>query len=424
MWGEGLLSKARKAGERVVGAAVGHGLERLADAVRKAGGEALDIVMPDGTRVSFGLAPRVVLSIRDHAALAALARPSLASLGEAYVEGDIDIDGDIGEVIAIAERLASAGGAGAAAREALATAKHSKRQDRADIRHHYDVGNDFYALWLDRSMVYSCAYYRHEDDSLEQAQEAKLDHICRKLRLAPGERLLDIGCGWGGLVLHAARKYGVQAVGITLSDNQHALASERLREAGLQDRVQVLLLDYRDVVERFGAGSFDKVSSIGMFEHVGLANLPRYFGCAFAALRDRGLFLNHGITSADVENRPVGSGAGDFIDRYVFPNGELPHVALAVREMSAQGFEATDVESLRPHYARTLAQWSGRLEAKLAAAREFVDERTLRVWRAYLAGCSYAFAQGWINIYQVLASKQAAPGPTSLPLTRDWIYAR
>ena len=192
--------------------------------------------------------------------------------------------------------------------------------------------------------------------------------------------------------------------------------------SGLADRVRVELLDYRELVERFGRESFDKAASIGMFEHVGLKNLGKYFTSVAAVLRDRGLFLNHGITATDVENRPVGGGVSDFIERYVFPHGELPHLHLAVREMAAANFEVVDVESLRPHYAKTLEHWSRRLEGRLDEAARLVSDRTLRIWRAYLAGCSYGFQQGWVSIHQLLGSVQRRPGNTALPLTRDWMY--
>jgi cyclopropane-fatty-acyl-phospholipid synthase len=348
----------------------------------------------------------------------------MADLAEGFVDGRLDVDGPMLRAIAIAEQLAESNGAPVSARVAASVGRHTQRQDKEAVSYHYDVSNEFYKAWLDERMVYSCAYFRTGTESLDEAQAAKLDHICRKLRLAPGDRLLDIGCGWGGMVLHAVRHYGVRAVGITLSENQWKLANERIAQEGCSDRAEVLLLDYRDALARFGAESFDKVSSIGMFEHVGLRNLPIYFGIVRDLLRERGLFLNHGITSVDIENRPVGSGVSKFIGRYVFPQGELPHLHLVTREMAGQNFEVCDVESLRPHYARTLAHWSARLEAKLSELRHAVSDKTLRIWRAYLAGCSHGFAHHWLNIYQVLGSKQTRPGPTGLPLTRDWMYQR
>jgi cyclopropane-fatty-acyl-phospholipid synthase len=362
------------------------------------------------------------MAIRDPELLPMLIQPTLGSLGEAFVDERIDIDGDIMSVIASAERLVEAGGSPVTGRIPAVTAQHAPKQDLADIKHHYDIGNDFYRLWLDERMVYSCGYFQSGDESIDAAQEAKLDHICRKLRLQPGERFLDIGCGWGGLIVHAAQHYGVRAVGITLSDNQFALAKERIRAAGLEGRVDVLLLDYRDAPERLGESTFDKISSVGMFEHVGQNNFPLYVGAVRRLLRDRGLFLNHGITSPDADGRTVGSGVSEFMDKYVFPHTELPHLHSVIREMAAQNFEVYDVESLRPHYALTLAQWSRRLERQLIAARNIVDERTLRVWRTYLAGSSLAFSQGWLNVYQVLASRQEASGLTELPLTRAWMY--
>ena len=377
------------------------------------------VVLWDGREVALSEAPRVTLRVKDPSAAAALARPTMLSLAEAYIDGRTDVEGDVREAIRSAEALTR--GRQHSIFGGRDRARHTKREDRDAIRHHYDVSNEFYALWLDPRMVYSCAYFRAGDDTLEQAQVQKLDHICTKLRLAPGEKFLDIGCGWGALAMHAAGKYGVDATGITLSENQFRLATERIRAAGLQDRCRVLLQDYRD---HPGEGFYDKVASVGMFEHVGLNNLPTYFATVARLLRERGLFLNHGITASDVENRAVGLGAGEFIGRYVFPKGELPHLHRVVHDMSVQDFEVTDVESLRMHYARTLGFWSDNFERRYDEAVAASCERTARIWRIYLAGCAHAFEQRWISIHQVLASKQKKPGPTDLPLTRDWMYAK
>ncbi len=418
MWiARGLISESGIA-ER----AVHSGVARLAESIIAVGGASLEVVLPDGSRIGFGLPARVRLIVRDHAMLAQLANATLASLAEAYVQGRIDVQGDLLEAVPLAERIANAAGSHPAQRVARLLLKHSSRQDRAAIGYHYDVGNDFYRLWLDQRMVYSCAYFTTGDESIDEAQRAKLDHICRKLRLSAGERLLDVGCGWGGLILHAARHYGVHATGVTLSQNQLELARERIVAEKLADRVDVMLLDYRELSEHFGAEAFDKVASVGMFEHVGLKNLREYFASIASVLRDRGLFLNHGITSNDLDNRPIGSGVGDFVDKYVFPHGELPHLHVAAREMSRAGFEIVDVESLRAHYARTLQHWSQRLDAQLDRAAAVVTDRTLRIWRAYLAGSSYGFAQGWMSIYQLLGSRQARPGASEVPLTREYMY--
>jgi cyclopropane-fatty-acyl-phospholipid synthase len=334
------------------------------------------------------------------------------------VEGELDVEGPIEEALRAAEAFARRWTKSARGRLPRLF-RHSRDRDAAAIHYHYDVSNDFYALWLDRQMVYSCAYYRTDADSLELAQAQKLDHICRKLRLRPRERFLDIGCGWGALAMHAARAYGVHATGITLSENQHALAQARIREAGLGDRCRVLLQDYRDLA---GAGVYDKVASVGMFEHVGLANLPRYFGAIQRLLVEGGAALNHGITSVDVENREVGLGAGAFVEKYVFPHGELPHLSLVAKEMAAAGLEVMDVETLRLHYARTLREWSRRLEANLAAARAHAGEKRTRIWRLYLAGCAHAFERNWVSIHQVLAVKNGDPARAVLPWTRADLY--
>jgi len=379
----------------------------------------LRVVLWDGREFAFADRPRVTLRLKGEQAASALARPSLLTLAEAYIDGLVDVEGDVREAIRGAEAIARALPRPLFRSKGLTNARHTKNGDREAVQHHYDVSNEFYALWLDPRMVYSCAYFREDGDSLETAQLRKLDHICTKLRLQPGEKFLDIGCGWGALVMRAAEKYGVESTGITLSENQHRLANERIRAAGLESKCRVLLQDYRDTP---GEEVYDKIASVGMFEHVGLRNLPMYFEVVSRLLKEKGLFLNHGITASDTRNRAVGLGAGEFIGRYVFPKGELPHLHLAVHDMSEQHLEVHDVESLRPHYARTLGMWSENFERNIEPAIAASSERTARIWRVYLAGCAHAFEQGWISIYQILASRQTKPGRTALPLTRDWIY--
>ncbi|HXZ91713.1 MAG TPA: class I SAM-dependent methyltransferase [Burkholderiales bacterium] len=373
----------------------------------------------NGERYELSPAPTVTLRIPSASALRYFAHPDLAKLGEAYVEGHVDVEGPISDALRAAEGLSRQLGEAKKGHLPLLRNLHTRKTDAASIQYHYDVSNDFYALWLDRNMVYSCAYFKTGDESIDVAQEQKLDHICRKLRLAPGEKLLDIGCGWGALVRWAAKHYAVDATGITLSRNQHALANQRIADDGLSARCRVLLQDYRDVP---GEGVYDKISSVGMFEHVGLKNLPLYFRKIYTLLREGGLVMNHGITSVDPESRSVGLGAGEFIGKYVFPHGELPHASLVLKEMTRAELEVIDVETLRQHYAKTLWHWSERFEANLDAARRHAGDKRARIWRAYLAGCAHAFEQRWVSIHQVLAVKSTDATARRLPWTRAWIY--
>jgi cyclopropane-fatty-acyl-phospholipid synthase len=372
-------------------------------------------------------------------------------LAEAYFRGDIDIEGDLFAALALKDHLEEIklplGQRWAAFLTALklrslsqgyelarqshmrnggershsyrrAIRARSKDANREAIRFHYDVSNEFYELWLDRAMVYSCGYFERADMDIDAAQQAKLEHICRKLLLKPGERFLDIGCGWGALVIHAARHHGVRAHGITLSGNQLQLARARISAAGLEDRVTVELRDYRELDRET---LYDKVASVGMFEHVGLANLPVYFDTIGQVLAPGGLFLNHGITHqhSGWSRNP----STEFINRYVFPDAQLDAISNIQRFMEDAHFEIADVEGLRPHYALTLRAWVGRLEQRHARALEYVSETTYRVWRLYMTACALEFESGNLGIYQILARKRGAKLPSALPLTRRHLYA-
>lgn len=295
-----------------------------------------------------------------------------------------------------------------------------RRKNQDYIQFHYDLGNEFYRLFLDGEMQYSCGYFTDWSNSLDQAQRDKLDMICRKLRLAPGERMLDIGCGWGGLVCHAAQHYGVRAHGVTLSQEQHDFAIEKVRRLGLEDKVQIELRDYRTL-----DGRYDKISSIGMYEHVGIKNYPAYFGKINSLLRDRGILLNHGIT------RPAKRTQSRFrrirpeqrlILKYIFPGGELDHIGHTCESLETCKFEVHDVEDWREHYYLTTRHWCRRLSARQDEAIRLVGPERYRLWVAYLAGVSFAFYDNSARIYQVVASKHATKGRAELPPTRADLY--
>lgn len=358
-------------------------------------------------------------------------------LGEAYIYNDFDIEGQIEAVFDLADVLLDAPTGwldklrigsellrlpsgnerhnSRRGRAQLSGGQHSIDRDQQAVTYHYDVSNDFYQLWLDRNMVYSCAYFESHDEDIDTAQERKLDYLCRKMRLKPGQRLLDIGCGWGGLVIHAAKYYGVHATGITLSQPQADLANECIRAAGLADRCGVQVKDYRQFNDPKG---YDALVSVGMFEHVGAAMLPAYFQKAFSLLKPGSVFMNHGIASRATDAPQQGP---TFSDTYVFPDGELVPINITLHAAEENGFEVRDVESLREHYALTLRQWVQRLEANHDQALKFVDEPTYRVWRLFMSGSAHGFTDGRLNLYQSLLVKPADNGDSHLPLTcRDW----
>lgn len=355
-------------------------------------------------------------------------------LAEAYFNGALEVEGDFNAVMNLRYHLESLRlslqqkiwlayhaltlGLEKASRlvPEINASRHQRQNDVESIAFHYDVSNDFYRLWLDERMLYSCAYFEAADQSLEVAQCNKLDHICRKLRLHPGESFLDIGCGWGALVCWAARHYGVQAHGITLSRNQYQYACDEVKRQGLEGKVTIEMRNYRDLPP---VATYDKISSIGMFEHVGLKNLPGYFSIVRQVLKPNGLFLNHGITS---DEPGWNSGVSTrFINRYVFPDGELDTISNIQQTMEEAKFEIFDVEGLRPHYALTLRHWVKRLEEKHDEVVRLVGERTYRIWRLYMTGCALQFESGSTGIYQILAVRKEA-GLPRLPLTRRDLY--
>ena len=366
--------------------------------------------------------------------------PTERRLGEAYMFGDFEIEGELYEAIYLARylwegwswkdtlrfapkllRMPTRSGLSNEQIAQVSGQKHSVNRDKQAIQYHYDVSNEFYQLWLDDKMVYSCAYFADPDESIDTAQSRKLDYICRKLRLQPGERLLDIGCGWGALIIHAAQHYGVEALGVTLSEKQLALANERITAAGLADRCRAELQDYRHVDE---SQPFDKIVSVGMVEHVGRENLGIYFEKAYRLLKPGGVFLNHGITLLSAPFESLYEAKDSFVQQYVFPDGDSQPIQYVLDVAAKANFEVRDVESLREHYALTLKNWLERYEAHTDTILDMMGPQGYRQWRIYLAGARWVFESGYNSIHQALLYK-SLDGRTAhgyLPLTRDDWY--
>ena len=357
---------------------------------------------------------------------ALLQEPSELTLGQAFIDGDLDVHGDIFAVFPIAEHLfclpqsVQTWAVRLFSRHLSNFAetcrrgfRHSRARDRSSIAGHYDLPETFYRPWLGDSLVYSCAYFRSLDETLEQAQENKLELICRKLQLSPSDRFLDIGCGWGSLLLQAAQGHGADARGITLSRAQAAIATRRITQANLERSCRVEFRDYREA-NTLGI-QFDKIASVGMFEHVGRSHLKQYFGIVFEMLKPGGMFLNHGIARSRFRRKD------SFIDRHVFPDGELVTLSQAIQIGESAGLEVRDVENLREHYQRTLTLWVEGLQANCRSVLRAASEKTYRTWLIYMAGSAAAFQRGDIAVYQVLF-RRPKRGECRAPILREGLY--
>jgi len=366
----------------------------------------------DGTTVKYGPdKPLLHVTVHSPKAVRAIARHTSVGFGESYMDGLIDVKGPIDQVNRMSIENTPTNKVLRKVR--LRRAKNSNRRgrQRGYIAHHYDIGNDFYKLWLDKSMTYSCAYFRKPSDSLEKAQSQKVDHILRKLQLKKGMHLLDIGSGWGTLLIRAAKEYGVTGVGVTLSRNQRAHAEEAAKKAGVDKLVKFELLNYQDLAER--GDKFDRIVSVGMFEHVGKGNQPKYFSAIDKMLKPQGLSVLHTISHA--HETPT----DPWIDKYIFPGGYLPTVGQVVNQLPRYNFYLADYENLRMHYAMTLDEWLRRFELHKKEVLDMYDERFYRMWRLYLGSSSAAFRYGDLSLSQFVFTKGQN---NDLPLTREFLY--
>ncbi|CAM3119440.1 SAM-dependent methyltransferase [Lactiplantibacillus plajomi] len=366
----------------------------------------------DGSSKTYGDGtPEVTITFKEAIPMHDITRNASIALGEAYMDGKIEIEGSIQKLIESAYESADSFFYNSKLKKFMPKQSHTEKKSQEDIQSHYDVGNDFYEMWLDPTLTYSCAYFKHEDDSLETAQINKVHHIIQKLNPQPGKTLLDIGCGWGTLMLTAAKEYGLKVVGITLSQEQYDLVSQRIKDEGLSDVAEVRLEDYREL----GDETYDYITSVGMFEHVGKDNLAMYFERVNHYLKPEGIALLHGIT------RQQGGATNGWLDKYIFPGGYVPGMTENLQHIIDSGLQVDDVETLRRHYQRTTELWDENFNAVRGKVEAKMGERFTRMWDLYLQACAASFQSGNIDVMQYLVSK--GPSSRNLPLTREYMYA-
>ncbi|WXG01340.1 cyclopropane-fatty-acyl-phospholipid synthase family protein [Streptococcus agalactiae] len=374
----------------------------------------LQVTYPNGNIETYnGSNPHVKLKLNKNFSVSELSKDPSIVLGEAVMDGDIEIYGSIQELILSAYRCGDSFLRNSKFSKLIPKQFHDKKHSKSDIQKHYDIGNDFYKLWLDDTMTYSCAYFKHENDSLEQAQLNKVHHILNKLNAQPGGKLLDIGCGWGTLIITAAKEYGLNATGITLSEEQASFITKRIKEEGLENKVTVLIKDYRDIRE-----TYDYITSVGMFEHVGKENLSQYFQTISKRLNINGLALIHGITGQVGGNH--GSGTNSWINKYIFPGGYIPRLTENLNHIASAGLQIADLEPLRRHYQKTLELWTKNFHNALPEVQKTHDKRFINMWDLYLQSCA-SFESGNIDIFQYLLSKGVSKD--TMPMTRDYMYS-
>ncbi|WP_055327114.1 SAM-dependent methyltransferase [Streptococcus agalactiae] len=375
----------------------------------------IQVTYPNGNIETYnGSNPHVKLKLNKNFSVSELSKDPSIVLGEAVMDGDIEIYGSIQELILSAYRCGDSFLRNSKFSKLIPKQFHDKKHSKSDIQKHYDIGNDFYKLWLDDTMTYSCAYFKHENDSLEQAQLNKVHHILNKLNAQPGGKLLDIGCGWGTLIITAAKEYGLNATGITLSEEQASFITKRIKEEGLENKVTVLIKDYRDIRE-----TYDYITSVGMFEHVGKENLSQYFQTISKRLNINGLALIHGITGQVGGNH--GSGTNSWINKYIFPGGYIPRLTENLNHIASAGLQIADLEPLRRHYQKTLELWTKNFHNALPEVQKTHDKRFINMWDLYLQSCAASFESGNIDIFQYLLSKGVSKD--TMPMTRDYMYS-
>ncbi|HGI2844927.1 TPA: class I SAM-dependent methyltransferase [Streptococcus agalactiae] len=375
----------------------------------------LQVTYPNGNIETYnGSNPHVKLKLNKNFSVSELSKDPSIVLGEAVMDGDIEIYGSIQELILSAYRCGDSFLRNSKFSKLIPKQFHDKKHSKSDIQKHYDIGNDFYKLWLDDTMTYSCAYFKHENDSLEQAQLNKVHHILNKLNAQPGGKLLDVGCGWGTLIITAAKEYGLNATGITLSEEQASFITKRIKEEGLENKVTVLIKDYRDIRE-----TYDYITSVGMFEHVGKENLSQYFQTISKRLNINGLALIHGITGQVGGNH--GSGTNSWINKYIFPGGYIPRLTENLNHIASAGLQIADLEPLRRHYQKTLELWTKNFHNALPEVQKTHDKRFINMWDLYLQSCAASFESGNIDIFQYLLSKGVSKD--TMPMTRDYMYS-